>query len=123
LQGRILKLNANQILPLQEYMTETRPKLLELKNQPSEKLFVTIGTSQHIKDSMRELLRELKKEHQFLISFTQIRISAISQWVKEKNIREVQYMAGHASIYSTQRYIRANLDDLKDELSLFHPLQ
>ncbi|MGV8138348.1 MAG: integrase [Mangrovibacterium sp.] len=53
----------------------------------------------------------------------QIRISVISHWVKEKNIREVQYMAGHASIYSTQRYIRASLDDLKDELSLFHPLQ
>jgi integrase/recombinase XerD len=52
----------------------------------------------------------------------QIWISVISQWVKEKNIREVQYMAGHTSIYSTQRYIRANLDDLKDELSIYHPL-
>ena len=123
LQGRILKLKANQILPLQEYMNEIRPKLLKLKGKKSDKLFITIGTSQHIKDSMRELLRELKQKHEYLNSFTQIRISVISQWVKEKNIREVQYMAGHASIYSTQRYIRANLDDLKEELSVFHPLQ
>lgn len=123
LQGRILKLNANQILPLQEYMTEIRPQLLELKGKQSEKLFITIGTGQHIKDSMRELLRELKKEYPYLNSFMQIRISVISHWVKEKNIRETQYMAGHASIYSTQRYIRANLDDLKDELSLYHPLK
>ena len=123
LQGRILKLKANQILPLQEYIKEIRPKLLKLKGKKSDKLFITIGTSQHIKDSMRELLRELKQKHEYLNSFTQIRISVISQWVKEKNIREVQYMAGHASIYSTQRYIRANLDDLKDELNVFHPLQ
>jgi len=133
LQGRVLKLNANQILPLQEYMSGIRPKLLKLKGKRSdlsgvaiaktEKLFVTIGTSGHIKDAMRELLRELKKEHEYLNSFTQIRVSVISQWVKEKNIREVQYMAGHASIYSTQRYIRANLDDLKDELGMYHPLK
>ena len=123
LQGRILKLNANQILPLQEYINEIRPELLKMKGQGSEKLFITIGTSQHIKDSMRELLRELKEKHKYLNSFTQIRISVISHWVKEKNIREAQYMAGHSSIYSTQRYILANLDELKDELALFHPLQ
>lgn len=123
LQGRILKLNAMQILPLQEYMSGIRPRLLKLKGKKSEKLFITIGTSGHIKDAMRELLQELKQEHEYLNSFTQIRVSVISQWVKERNIREVQYMAGHASIYSTQRYIRANLDDLKDELGMFHPLK
>ncbi len=128
LQERILKLNAKQVLPLHEYMNETRTELLKLKkkqtrNYKTDKLFFTIGTSQHIKDSMRELLRELRKEHKYLTSFTQIRMSVISQWIKEKNLREVQYMAGHASIYSTQRYVRANLDDLKDELSVYHPLQ
>jgi integrase/recombinase XerD len=109
-------------------MNETRSELIKLKkkqtkNYKTEKLFFTIGTSQHIKDSMRELLRELRKEHKYLTSFTQIRMSVISQWIKEKNLREVQYMAGHASIYSTQRYVRANLDELKDELSNYHPLQ
>ena len=104
-------------------MSGIRSKLLKLKGKKSEKLFITIGTSGYIKDAMRELLRELKQEHEYLNSFTQIRVSVISQWVKEKNIREVQYMAGHASIYSTQRYIRANLDDLKDELGMFHPLR
>jgi integrase/recombinase XerD len=123
LQGRTLKLHACQILPLQEYLTNVRSELLKRKGQPSEKLFVTIGESQHIKEAMRELLNGLKKKYPFLKSFLQIRISVISHWVKEKNIREVQYMAGHASIYSTQRYIRASLDDLKEELSLFHPLQ
>ncbi|MCF8255541.1 MAG: tyrosine-type recombinase/integrase [Bacteroidia bacterium] len=128
LQERILKLNAKQVLPLHEYIKETRSELIKLKkkqtkNYKTDKLFFTIGTSQHIKDSMRELLRELRTEHKYLTSFTQIRMSVISQWIKEKNLREVQYMAGHASIYSTQRYVRANLDELKDELSNYHPLQ
>lgn len=48
---------------------------------------------------MRELLKEQRKEHKCLNSFMQIRVSAISQWVKEKNLREIQYMAGHACIY------------------------
>ncbi|NBC83343.1 MAG: hypothetical protein GVY19_08160 [Bacteroidetes bacterium] len=65
LQGRVLKLTANQILPLQEYMSEIRPEFVKLKGKQSglsgvaktEKLFIIIGTSQHIKDSMRELHR------------------------------------------------------------------
>jgi integrase/recombinase XerD len=55
--------------------------------------------------------------------FVQIRSSVISQWIKEKNIREVQYMAGHNNIISTQRYVRANLDELKEQLGNYHPLK
>ena len=33
LQERVLKLKANQILPLQEYITQIRLKLLKLKKQ------------------------------------------------------------------------------------------
>ena len=123
LQERTLKLSASQILPLQEYINDVRPALLKLKCQESEKLLITIGESQHIKETMRELLNGLQKKHPFLRSFIQIRTSMISIWIKERNIREVQYMAGHNSILNTQRYVRANLDELKNQLDLFHPLR
>ena len=128
LQERILKLAACQILPLQEYINEVRPKLLKLKQQQTknyktDKLLITTGDSQHLKEAVRELLRVLRKQNLFFKDFVQVRSSAISGWIKEKNIREVQYMAGHKSIYSTQRYIRANLDELKVQLSQFHPLK
>lgn len=128
LQERILKLKANQILPLQEYIKEVRPKLLQLKkkqtrNYQTDKLLITIGQSHHLKEATRLILEELRKEHPYLKSFIQVRSSVISLWIKEKHIREVQYMAGHNDIISTQRYVRANLDELKEQLVNFHPLK
>jgi integrase/recombinase XerD len=123
LQERILKLKANQILPLQQYINEIRPELLRLKKQKSDKLLISIGESTHLKEAIRELLRVLRKQNPFMKHFVQIRSSVISQWIKEKNIREVQYMAGHNNIISTQRYVRANLDELKEQLGNYHPLK
>jgi integrase/recombinase XerD len=123
LRQRMLPLNASQVLQLQEYITQVRKQLLKLKGQASDKLFITIGDSQQMKDALRELLNELQRKYPFLISFTQIRTTVIYFWVKEKNIRETQYLAGHASIHSTQRYKQVSLDDLQLQLDLFHPLK
>lgn len=123
LQRRVLKLAANQILPLQEYITKICPELLKLKPINSDKLLITTGDSDHLKEATRELLSVLRKQHPYFKNFKQVRSSVISLWIKEKNIRDVQYMAGHNSIMSTQRYVRANLDELKEQLGLFHPLK
>lgn len=122
LRQRMLPLAAPQVLQLQEYLTSVRPELLKLKGQHSDKLFITIGSTQLMKDAIRELLNELQSKYKFLKSFQQLRNSLIYHWVKEKNLREAQYMAGHASIYSTQRYKQVSLDDLQLQLGLFHPL-
>ncbi len=122
LQSRILKLKAEQILPLQEYLGQVRPKLVKKKGQSSDSLFVTTGSGPHIKESVRELLNQLRIKHPYFRSFLQIRSSVISLWLQEKNIRQVQYMAGHNSVISTQRYIKANLDELKIQLNKYHPL-
>ena len=123
LRGRTLPLNASQVLGLQEYLTQIRKQLLKQKGQDSDKLFITIGDSDHMRDALKELLNELQRKYLFLISFTQIRTTVIYFWVKEKNIRETQYLAGHASILSTQRYKQVSLDDLQLQLDLFHPLK
>jgi len=123
LRQRVLPLNASQVLGLQEYLTQIREQLLKLKGQESDKLFITIGAKPFMKDALKELLNELQRKYPFLISFTQIRSTVIYFWVKEKNIRETQYLAGHASIHSTQRYRQVSLDDLQLQLDLFHPLK
>ncbi|MGQ9620387.1 MAG: tyrosine-type recombinase/integrase [Bacteroidales bacterium] len=123
LRQRMLPLNASQVLQLQEYLTQIRKQLLKLKKQDSDKLFTTIGDSQQMKDAIRELLNELQRKYPFLKSFTEIRTTVIYFWVKEKNIREAQYLAGHASVHSTQRYKQVSLDDLQLQLDLFHPLK
>jgi len=44
-------------------------------------------------------------------------------WLKQHNIRQVQYMAGHKSIRSTESYRLQDLTDLTRQLELFHPLR
>ena len=101
LRQRLLTLDASQVLQLQEYLGKVRPELIKLKGRQSDKLFITIGDSHLVKDAVKELLNELQRRYKFLKSFQQVRNSVICQWVKEKNIREAQYMAGHGSIHST----------------------
>jgi hypothetical protein len=43
--------------------------------------------------------------------------------LKANNLRQVQYMAGHKYVSSTQRYQVSNLDDLKNELWQHHPMK
>lgn len=123
LKQRILKLAACQILPLQEYLTETRKTLQELRKVKTNKLLINTGKEESIKELSRELLRELRLKHNFLKSFIQVRNSVISHWMTEKNIREVQYLAGHGSIISTQRYAQVNLQELTEQLNKYHPLK
>ena len=58
-----------------------------------------------------------------IIDSRQIRISVIMNWLKTNNIRQVQYMAGHKSIRSTEMYRNQDLTDLTKQLELFHPLK
>jgi len=38
------------------------------------------------------------------------------------NLRQVQYMAGHKHVSSTERYAMNNLEELKTEVEKYHPL-
>jgi integrase/recombinase XerD len=120
---RTLKLEAPQVLLLQEYITTVRPQLEQQKKQTGDKLFMTIGKGGKMKEAIKDYLNELKPKYPYLKNFMQLRVSVISQWVKEKPLREVQYLAGHGSIQSTQRYVQASLDELQMQLNLFHPLK
>ena len=122
-RARMLPLAAGQVIGLQEYLTKARLLLLALKGISSERLVMTTGESAEIKNAVEGLLKELRKKHPFLKDFKQIRNSVIYHWAEEKNIREAQYLAGHGSIYSTQRYKQANLGDLQKQLGLYHPLR
>jgi integrase/recombinase XerD len=50
-----------------------------------------------------------------------IRGSVIINWLKQHNKRQVQYMAGHKYISSTEAYAIQEIGTLQDELSKHHP--
>jgi integrase/recombinase XerD len=139
-KSRVLKLKANQILELQEYLLVTRPKILadlktgkrqnESTRKPNkinwsvieQQLFISLNGSDNIKSSIKFLMDDLRAHNPTVKDAIQIRKSVIVNWLKGKDIREVQYMAGHSSISSTERYRAANLEELEEALKIHHPL-
>lgn len=114
--SRILKLQANQILPLQNYLNEIRQKII---NEPTEKLF----PAKKFTDLVSRIIKQAKQLCSQLQNSRQIRQSVIMNWLKTNNIRQVQYMAGHKKIRSTEQYRSHDLTDLTKQLELFHPLK
>jgi integrase/recombinase XerD len=108
--ARIMKLQANQILPIKSYIEEFKP---------NPYLF---STKKH-SDMICKIVEQAKKNHPEIIDSRQIRTSVIMNWLKTNNIRQVQYMAGHKSIRSTEQYRTHDLTDLTKQLELFHPLR
>lgn len=108
--ARTLKLQANQILPIKSYIEEFKP---------NPYLFQTKKHS----DMICKIVEKAKKNHPEIIDSRQIRTSVIMNWLKTNNIRQVQYMAGHKSIRSTEQYRTHDLTDLTKQLELFHPLR
>ena len=117
--SRTLRLQAAQILPFKTYLEETRQELLEKRNLQSTYLFPSKKSS----DMVCKIVEAVKKIHPEIKDSRQIRASVIMNWLKTNNIRQVQYMAGHKSIRSTESYRTQDLTDLAKQLELFHPLR
>jgi integrase/recombinase XerD len=108
--ARTLKLQANQILPLKTYIEECNPYPY---------LFPTRKHS----DMTGKIIAQAKKQNPEIIDSRHIRTSVIMNWLKSDRIRQVQYMAGHKNISSTEQYKSHDLTDLTRQLELFHPLR
>jgi integrase/recombinase XerD len=118
--SRILELKPFQILELQEYVTEIRPTL---NPENSSQLFISMEGNTNLKNSLHHLFRAIKRMNPNIGNGKQIRASVITNWLKSRNLREVQYMAGHKYVSSTERYQVNNLEELKKNLEKYHPLK
>jgi integrase/recombinase XerD len=139
--SRTLKLNPCQIMPLHRYINQTRPQMIteiingSLSQKPSRKpqtinieqlkqqLFFSLNGCNSLKNSLLHLFKDLKKQNPNITDASQIRQSAITNWLKTFDLRIVQYMAGHRYVSSTERYKEDNLRDLQEALKKHHPLR
>jgi integrase/recombinase XerD len=115
---RVLELKALQIMELQNYLYQNKWKegalfMEQIKNTLSER---------NINNRIQYMFIQLKQLNPKVINAKQIRSSVITEWLRKNNLRQVQYMAGHKYVSSTQRYQCNNLDDLKNELQQHHPM-
>ena len=113
---RILDLKPFQILPLHEYLLTERQ--IYLNDIEGNRLF----PAARLKRGMPRIKDMINRYQPRLKSLYQIRSSVITNWLNHYNLREVQYMAGHRYVSSTERYRTDNLEDLQKELEKYHPL-
>lgn len=121
--ARSLKLQTVQVLPLKTYLDSTRPQLLERQQDQKQDARENLFPVKKSSEMVRRIIRKLRLMDPEVISSRQVRASVIMGWLKTYNIRQVQYMAGHKSIRSTESYRMQDLTDLTRQLELFHPLR
>ena len=119
--GRLLELKPWQLMELMEYIKEIRVQILEQTSKETEQLFLPLGSSLKLHNSLSKIVKELKKINNKFIDIKQIRTSVIVNWLKQYNLRKVQYLAGHRYISSTERYQQDDLESLHKTINMFHP--
>ena len=119
---RELKLEAHQIMDMMEYKLKIRDKILKIKKQNNDNLLISTGSSNRLSNSIQSLMKKLREYNSKITSLKQIRTSVITHWLKIHNLRQVQYMAGHRYVSSTEAYLINDLEDLSEEIEKHHPI-
>ncbi|MBU0763609.1 MAG: tyrosine-type recombinase/integrase [Bacteroidetes bacterium] len=120
--SRTLKLEAFHVLQLQKYITRVRSVILAMAGKESDRLFISTGKGVRMSNSYVYMQRVLKKLNPKARDMRQIRASVITHWLEHYHIRQVQYMAGHRYISSTEYYRTVHLDGLQEQVDELHPL-
>ena len=120
--ARTLKLESHQVLEMYEYILQTRKEILEKSGEKTDKLFISIEGGSDLANYMTRLMVRLRKQNKLVVNAKQIRASVIVKWLKQYNLRQVQYLAGHRYISSTEAYRINEMEGLTEEVNKFHPL-
>jgi len=126
--ARTMKLEPHQVYELMDYVHEIRKEFLQT-GTTSSKLFLQwnntdlpAGQAGNFHNVTQMMLLHLRKINNRIKNCDQIRASVITQWLKQYDIRKVQYLAGHKYVSSTEEYKANNIDELQDDITKYHPL-
>lgn len=118
--ARTLELKPWQIIEFLEYVKEVREEITRRKQLVSERVF--IPNNKRLGNTIYHIIKKLKRINHKLTNIHQIRASVITNWLKMYNLRQVQVMAGHRYISSTERYLQDDLESLHEIVNNFHPI-
>ena len=110
--ARELPISFAQVLPLNRYLQEIRPLLA-----PKGEELIPGNISNHL----THLIQEVQEINPQVRNTWHIRASVILHWLTLHNKRQVQYMAGHRYISSTEKYAAQEMGNLTDQLAKHHP--
>lgn len=119
---RMLSLESHQVLEFYEYVNHTRKEILSKSNQKTDRLFVSIEGGDSLNSCMHRLMFWVRRSNKLVVNAKQLRASVIVKWLKQYNLRQVQHLAGHRYISSTESYQQSEMQGLTEEVNKFHPL-
>ena len=117
---RELALQSWQVIEFMEYINEARPQILKRRKITSEHLFIV--SRNRLTDTVSGIIKKLKHINHKVENLHQIRASVIVNWLNKYNLREVQVMAGHKYISTTEKYVQEDLKQLQEMINNFHPI-
>jgi site-specific recombinase XerD len=118
--SRTLELKSWQVIEFLEYIKEIREEILERKSLETNRIF--IPNNARLGNTVQHIIKKLKKTNHKVNNIHQIRASVITNWLKQYNLRQVQVLAGHRYISSTERYLQDVLESLHEIVNNFHPI-
>ena len=105
-----------------DYLLKTRNEIIQLTGKQSAQLFISIGTSERFANIMVYLLKRLNQLNKKVTSAKQLKASVIVHWLKLYNLRQVQYMAGHRYVSSTESFLVNEMDGMIEDIDKYHPI-
>lgn len=119
---RTLELKSHQIMEVMEYQLKTRLELLKIAQKETNQLFISKGKNIQSNNNWKRLSQVIKEQNPKFTNFKQVRASVITHWLGIYNLRQVQYMAGHKYVSSTESYLVNRLEDLQSDIDKYHPM-
>ena len=120
--ARTLQLEPHQVLEMYDYVLQVRKEIIERSEAKTEKLFTGLDGGSNVTPFINYMLVKLGKKYKGIVNAKQFRASVIMKWLKQYNLRQVQYLAGHRYISSTEAYQQNDMEGLSEEVNKFHPL-
>lgn len=119
--SRKLVLESHQVYEMMDYVYEVRKEFVAVHGA-TDKLFIQWKNGEVFHGITQLMLGHLRKINSRLKNFEQLRASVITQWLKQYDLRKVQYLSGHKYVSSTEVYKENIIDELQDDVTKFHPL-
>jgi len=123
LNNRKLNLQRIQVEWIEDYLTFHRPKLLKCT---TNRLLIGIRGNADTVEGIGGMLEPLKNLYPDRpLNAKTIRLSVIANWlnVHKHRLEEVQEWAGHKYPSSTLRYKRIDIEEQREKINKWHPLQ
>ena len=122
--SRELPLKAWQMMELQNYVDNIRGETLQYSRTTQNEHQFLYGSKSQINGIIARIRMRIKKYNAKAKDHNHLRASVIVNWMKQyDDLRQVQYLAGHKHITSTEKYLQDDLENLSEIVNNFHPIQ